>query len=214
MYIQKRLACGFSLSVEPISISPQNSKIRTLKLILLKQGWTGVLVLSVYTWAMLQFALVIAQTEEDIDTEPCTEIYVQAAIPTAATTPTTTPTTTTTTTIPTTNVDVETSESAEKPRKLQPDATKLDMQIFHKQNNCPKESSNNSSGCGWSSDLAEMFVALLMQDGPFLAVRMYLCSTHQLSDVTNDPHIFFLCKNAFICVLYLYRFAVLVCDKN
>ena len=74
-----------------------------------------------------------------------------------------------------------------------------------------------STGGGWlcwHSELPELFVGLFVQDGPFLVMRVYLCTSHESADVSEEPHIFFLCKNAFICVLYLYRLVVLVCENE
>ena len=53
----------------------------------------------------------------------------------------------------------------------------------------------------------------LIQDGPFLAVRIYLCLNHQPT-VVNEPHVFFICKNAIVCMLQLYRFVILMRERE
>lgn len=51
-----------------------------------------------------------------------------------------------------------------------------------------------------------IFVTLLMQDGPFLILRISLCVIYK---VTAELHIFFLCKNGIVCILLIYRLLIL-----
>ena len=60
--------------------------------------------------------------------------------------------------------------------------------------------------CG-HEEIPQIMVALLMQDGPFLMLRLSLCIEYK---VINELHIFFLCKNAIICILLLHRVIILV----
>ena len=55
----------------------------------------------------------------------------------------------------------------------------------------------------------QILVTLLMQDGPYLILRLYLMLQF---DVTSEMHIFFTCKNAFVCILLTYRLLVLSCS--
>lgn len=54
----------------------------------------------------------------------------------------------------------------------------------------------------------QILVTLLMQDGPFLMFRIYMTIVFSLS---SEIQIFFICKNAIVSILLIYRLLVLSC---
>ena len=50
-----------------------------------------------------------------------------------------------------------------------------------------------------------------MQDGPFFIMRLILIIEYNAS---AGLHIFFLCKNAIVCILLIYRIVVLVLEVD
>ena len=63
----------------------------------------------------------------------------------------------------------------------------------------------------YHQEFPQMMVQILMQDGPFLLLRLALCIKYE---IINELHIFFLCKNALVCILLPYRFAVLLNERR
>lgn len=61
---------------------------------------------------------------------------------------------------------------------------------------------------GWNSDVCESLILLLMHDGPYLVLRLFLIFYHQ---VTTEMHIFFTIKNAMVVMLHFYRVCSLCC---
>lgn len=57
-------------------------------------------------------------------------------------------------------------------------------------------------------EVFQILVTLLMQDGPFLILRLYLIV---IFDIASEMHIFFTCKNAIVVILLVYRFCILTC---
>lgn len=57
-------------------------------------------------------------------------------------------------------------------------------------------------------ELYQILVTLLMQDGPFLMLRLYLLIE---LNVSSEMHIFFTCKNAIVSLLQIYRLLILSC---
>lgn len=57
-------------------------------------------------------------------------------------------------------------------------------------------------------EVFQILVTLLMQDGPFLILRLYLIIQY---NVTSEMHIFFTCKNAIVSILLVYRLCILTC---
>lgn len=55
----------------------------------------------------------------------------------------------------------------------------------------------------------QILVTLLMQDGPFLILRLYLSMQFAVS---SEMHIFFTAKNAFVSILLVYRLLILSCS--
>lgn len=60
-------------------------------------------------------------------------------------------------------------------------------------------------------DVCESLVFLLMHDGPYLVLRLYLIVYYQ---VYGEMHIFFTIKNSMVVVLHLYRLIVLWCNEE
>ena len=60
-------------------------------------------------------------------------------------------------------------------------------------------------------EMFQILVTLLMQDGPFFILRLYLFTYHS---VDSEMHILFMCKNAVIIILLVYRLLVLDCNNN
>jgi len=57
-------------------------------------------------------------------------------------------------------------------------------------------------------ELYQILVSLLMQDGPFLILRLYLIIR---LNVSSEMNIFFTCKNAIVSLLLVYRLLILSC---
>lgn len=62
-----------------------------------------------------------------------------------------------------------------------------------------------------SSEVWSTMVTMCMQDGPFLAIRLYVIITYHL---VNYAIIFFTAKNALVMLLLLYRLVVICSQKN
>lgn len=60
-------------------------------------------------------------------------------------------------------------------------------------------------------ELYQILVTLMMQDGPFLILRLYLIIRLH---VTSEMHIFFTCKNAIVSLLLIYRLLILSCNGH
>ena len=58
-------------------------------------------------------------------------------------------------------------------------------------------------------EVFQIMVTLVMQDGPYLVLRIYLWMEFGIS---TEMHIFFVAKNAIVCVLLVYRLLVLSCS--
>jgi len=57
-------------------------------------------------------------------------------------------------------------------------------------------------------EVFQILVTIIMQDGPFLILRLYLIVQF---NVTSEMHIFFTCKNAIVSILLVYRLCILTC---
>lgn len=62
-----------------------------------------------------------------------------------------------------------------------------------------------------SSEVWSTMVTMCMQDGPFLAIRLYVIITYHL---VNYTIIFFTAKNALVMLLLLYRLVVICSQKH
>lgn len=60
-------------------------------------------------------------------------------------------------------------------------------------------------------ELFQILVTLLMQDGPFLILRLVLLVEFS---VNTEMHILFLAKNAMVCTLLVYRLCILTCRAD
>ena len=63
----------------------------------------------------------------------------------------------------------------------------------------------------YHEEYPQMLVQIVMQDGPFLLLRLALCVKYK---IINELHVFFLCKNALICLILVFRFATLLNEKK
>ncbi|XP_072030933.1 transmembrane protein 26-like [Amphiura filiformis] len=61
-----------------------------------------------------------------------------------------------------------------------------------------------------NSEVRGIFTVIIMQDGPFLVVRLYLIVMH---DIFEQSLIFFTFKNILVVMLQLYRLWILTCIK-
>eukprot|EP00794_Sanderia_malayensis_P015376 gene15376-16956_t len=60
-------------------------------------------------------------------------------------------------------------------------------------------------------ELFQILVTLLMQDGPFLILRLVLLIEFKVS---TEMHILFMAKNAMVCTLLVYRLCILTCREE
>lgn len=60
-------------------------------------------------------------------------------------------------------------------------------------------------------ELFQILVTLLMQDGPFLILRLVLLIEFKVS---TEMHILFMAKNAMVCTLLVYRLCILTCRAD
>ena len=58
-------------------------------------------------------------------------------------------------------------------------------------------------------EMFQILVTMVMQDGPFLVLRLYLLIYY---GIDSEMHIFFTCKNAVIVLLLVYRLLILNCS--
>ncbi|XP_071962225.1 transmembrane protein 26-like [Antedon mediterranea] len=61
------------------------------------------------------------------------------------------------------------------------------------------------------NEIWALSITLLMQDGPFLVMRLYLLIHH---NVVNQMMIFFTCKNILVIMLQAYRILIVCTDSN
>ena len=104
--------------------------------------------------------------------------------------------------------DMETRNEIHSKRGNQYDETDRGpayIQIMSQQNGS-KTNNKCCSCCACHPEFFQIFVTLLMQDVPFLALRLALCLKFK---VINELHIFFLCKNAIVSILLVYRIIIL-----
>ena len=60
-------------------------------------------------------------------------------------------------------------------------------------------------------EMFQILVTLLMQDGPFLVLRLVLSVEFSIS---TEMHMLFLIKNAMVCTLLIYRLCILTCKAD
>ena len=60
-------------------------------------------------------------------------------------------------------------------------------------------------------ELFQILVTLLMQDGPFLVLRLVLSVEF---GIATEMHMLFLIKNAMVCTLLVYRLCILTCKAD
>ena len=65
-------------------------------------------------------------------------------------------------------------------------------------------------GC-CANEIWSLWITLLMQDCPFLAMRLYLIVNF---NIINQMMLFFTCKNVMMIGLQLYRMSILCCDNE
>ncbi|GAB1601194.1 Hypothetical predicted protein [Argonauta hians] len=65
--------------------------------------------------------------------------------------------------------------------------------------------------CCCSADILSILTTIVLQDGPFLVLRMLLIFRYNVLSYTN---IFFTSKNSLVILLQLYRLLVLYCEKG
>lgn len=59
------------------------------------------------------------------------------------------------------------------------------------------------------TELFQILVTLLMQDTPFLILRLYVIIVF---DIISEMHVFFTCKNLLVLLLLIYRLLILNCN--
>lgn len=60
-------------------------------------------------------------------------------------------------------------------------------------------------------DVFQMMVTLLMQDAPFLGMRLYMSVYYS---IYSQMHLLFLGKNTFVCIIIVYRLCILTCTQR
>lgn len=66
-------------------------------------------------------------------------------------------------------------------------------------------------GCCCANEIWSLWITLLMQDGPFLAMRLYLMLNF---NIVNQMMLFFTCKNVMVIALQLYRMCIVCCQNK
>lgn len=61
-------------------------------------------------------------------------------------------------------------------------------------------------------DLIQLLTPMLLQDGPFLILRLYLASNYDISE--SNMFVFLIAKNALVVMLQVYRICVLYCKPS
>lgn len=76
---------------------------------------------------------------------------------------------------------------------------------------CPRNTNRkNRIGC-CQADVYGIIVSILMQDAPFLVLRMWLIFRHKVLSYTN---MFFTSKNTLVIILLIYRLIVIQIEKS
>lgn len=65
-------------------------------------------------------------------------------------------------------------------------------------------------GC-CANEIWSLWITLLMQDGPFLAMRLYLMLNF---NIINQMMLFFTCKNVMVIFLQFYRMCIVCCENK
>jgi len=94
-------------------------------------------------------------------------------------------------------------EKSTKPAKHVPHKSteSFDAEADHKKSQMRK----------FHGELFQILVTLLMQDGPFLVLRLVLSVEF---GITTEMHMLFLIKNAMVCTLLIYRLCILTCKAD
>ena len=61
-------------------------------------------------------------------------------------------------------------------------------------------------------DLIQLLTPMLLQDGPFLIIRLFVASKYDISE--SNMFLFLIAKNALVVMLQVYRVCVLYCKPN
>jgi uncharacterized protein YfiM (DUF2279 family) len=61
-------------------------------------------------------------------------------------------------------------------------------------------------------DLIQLLTPMLLQDGPFLILRLFVASKYDISE--SNMFVFLIAKNALVVMLQVYRICVLYCKPN
>eukprot|EP00111_Clytia_hemisphaerica_P017541 TCONS_00051929-protein len=176
-------------------------------------------VIAIYTWAILQFTLVTTATlkdkkdlEEDLEKQiqppkknqiaptrkiSGTEIHRDKHVQKKYIED-----------VRTRKVSVENREHRGRGRKIS--TTKSPTESKHKAINSESSVQMNerTRRRELHGEVFQILVTLMMQDGPFLVLRLYLIIQY---NVVSEMHIFFTCKNAIVSVLLVYRLLILTC---
>ncbi|XP_046332042.2 transmembrane protein 26-like [Haliotis rufescens] len=81
--------------------------------------------------------------------------------------------------------------------------------LFHSGSSASTISVGGKSCC--PTEVLSMMISVMLQDGPFLVMRMLLIFRYGVLSYTN---LFFTCKNTLVLVLQFYRLLVLFCQKT
>ncbi|XP_070576392.1 transmembrane protein 26-like, partial [Ptychodera flava] len=71
-----------------------------------------------------------------------------------------------------------------------------------------EKTTNKCCSCKYPTEVRGILIASLMQDGPFLAVRLFLMIHYK---AINQTMLFFTCKNILMLLLQCYRLIVMGC---
>ena len=90
----------------------------------------------------------------------------------------------------------------QRPRRLPHKSTEsFDAEVDQKKSQMRK----------FHGELFQILVTLLMQDGPFLVLRLVLSVEF---GIATEMHMLFLIKNAMVCTLLVYRLCILTCKAD
>ena len=81
---------------------------------------------------------------------------------------------------------------------------------FHKSND-KREERFSKACCGCNTDILAIIVQTMLQDGPFLALRITLIFRFNVLSYMN---IFFTCKNSLVILLQIYRIGAICMEKG
>ena len=158
-------------------------------------------ILFIYTWALLQFALIPTAVQKKRSKDEMMSQNTPVFVGTQSNT-------STLTSALSSRFEEKTTIPEWESESNSPDEESYWLTFISCTFCCSR---SNQCGRKLHPEYPQLLVTLLMQDGPFVILRIFLTIRF---NVTSELHLFFLCKNALVCILLLHRLIVLAVEEN